>query len=329
MPAISVIVPVYKVEKYIHRCVDSILDQTFTDFELILVDDGSPDNCGAICDEYAAKDSRVEVIHQENGGLSAARNAGIDWAFANSDSEWITYVDSDDWIHPEMLEILYTQAKINNLSVTLCNFERATEYKEPIDVSSFVLRTITPESFFVENFEYSIVACGKLYKKRLFESIRYPVGTLHEDGYVTHRVTFSLSKIGVIELPLYSYYANPNSITHTASSKRLNDALIGQRERKSFFKENNFKEAYDAEINHIVHITTELNAMNSKLVNNNIVNRILLLIKLRHNIHKQKIDFHDHIWLYELAYPVLMRLYWIFRAGIKKVSCFVLSKTGD
>ena len=106
MPTISVIVPVYKVEKYIHRCVDSILSQTFTDFELILVDDGSPDNCGKICDEYAEKDIRIHVIHQENGGLSAARNAGIDWVFANSDSEWITFIDSDDWVHPEYLERL-------------------------------------------------------------------------------------------------------------------------------------------------------------------------------------------------------------------------------
>ena len=96
MPVISVIVPVYKVEKYIHRCIDSILGQTFTDFELILVDDGSPDNCGAICDEYAAKDSRVVVIHQENDGVSSARNAGIDWSFANSDSIWMAFVKIDN-----------------------------------------------------------------------------------------------------------------------------------------------------------------------------------------------------------------------------------------
>ena len=107
MPQISVIVPVYKVEPYLRRCVDSILAQTFTDFELILVDDGSPDNSGAICDEYAQKDARVHVIHQENGGLSAARNAGIDWVFAHSDSQWLTFVDSDDWVHPEYLERLY------------------------------------------------------------------------------------------------------------------------------------------------------------------------------------------------------------------------------
>ena len=103
---ISVIVPVYKVEKYLSRCIDSILAQTYTDFELILVDDGSPDNCGKICDGYAEKDNRV-VIHQGNGGISAARNAGIDWAFENSDSEWIAFIDSDDWVHPLYLECLY------------------------------------------------------------------------------------------------------------------------------------------------------------------------------------------------------------------------------
>ena len=103
MALISVVVPVYNVEKYIHQCIDSILSQTFTDLELILVDDGSPDRCPQICDRYAEQDQRIHVIHQKNGGLSAARNAGIDWAFANSDSQWITFVDSDDWVHPELL----------------------------------------------------------------------------------------------------------------------------------------------------------------------------------------------------------------------------------
>ena len=95
---ISVIVPVYKVEKYLHRCVDGILSQSFTDFKLILVDDGSPDDCGKICDDYAKKDNRISVIHKENGGLSSARNAGLDWVFANSKSEYVTFIDSDDWV---------------------------------------------------------------------------------------------------------------------------------------------------------------------------------------------------------------------------------------
>ena len=111
MPEISVIVPVYKVEQFLHRCVESILRQSFYNFELILVDDGSPDSCGDICDAYAAKDNRIHVIHQKNGGLSAARNSGIDYVMAHSDSHWLAFVDSDDWVHPDFLKILYSTAK--------------------------------------------------------------------------------------------------------------------------------------------------------------------------------------------------------------------------
>lgn len=111
MAAISVIVPIYKVEAFLHRCVDSILAQTFADFDLVLVDDGSPDSCGDICEEYARKDGRIHVIHQKNGGLSAARNTGIDWAQANSGSQWLAFVDSDDWVHPDFLRRLYTMVQ--------------------------------------------------------------------------------------------------------------------------------------------------------------------------------------------------------------------------
>ena len=102
---ITIIVPVYKVENYLSRCVDSILNQTYTDFRLILVDDGSPDNCGKMCDEYAKKDSRVTVLHQKNGGLSAARNTGLNLFYEQNKSDYITFVDSDDWLHPRYLEI--------------------------------------------------------------------------------------------------------------------------------------------------------------------------------------------------------------------------------
>ena len=121
---ISVIVPVYKVEEYIYRCVDSILAQSFKDFELILVDDGSPDNCGKICDEYAQKDKRITVIHKENGGLSDARNTGIDWALKNSN--WITFIDSDDWVHTDYLKNLYNAVKENNVDISVCGYVNTT-----------------------------------------------------------------------------------------------------------------------------------------------------------------------------------------------------------
>ena len=126
MLAVSVIVPIYNVEKYLNRCVDSILKQTFTYFELILVDDGSPDNCGKICDKYAKKEDRVTVIHKQNGGLSDARNAGIEWTLQNSNSEWITFIDSDDWVHKDYLKLLYKVVKDNNVDVSLCHFVRTS-----------------------------------------------------------------------------------------------------------------------------------------------------------------------------------------------------------
>lgn len=135
MPEISVIVPVYKAEAYLHACIDSILSQTFSGFELILVDDGSPDNCGAICDDYAARDSRVRVIHQENQGQAAARN----YALAAAKGEWVCFVDSDDAVHPQMLERLRHAAAESGAAMSMCRMLEAPEIPEdfsaPVEVS--------------------------------------------------------------------------------------------------------------------------------------------------------------------------------------------------
>lgn len=144
MPEISVIVPVYKVEPYLRRCVDSILSQTFTDFEVILVDDGSPDDCPAICDEYAGKDERVRVIHQENGGLSAARNAGLDWVFANSDSRWISFVDSDDCVHPKFLEYLHRAGVENNVQISICTYKKCRNLSRMAPIFYCLIRKSGP-----------------------------------------------------------------------------------------------------------------------------------------------------------------------------------------
>ena len=150
MAEISVIVPVYKVEPYLRRCVDSILAQTFSDIEVILVDDGSPDGCPAICDEYARLDKRVKVIHQKNGGLSAARNAGLDWVFANSDSQWISFVDSDDWVHPQFLEYLYRAIVDYNVKISVCSAKKADKYTVPSRDATYSFETYNALSFFVQ-----------------------------------------------------------------------------------------------------------------------------------------------------------------------------------
>lgn len=244
MPKVSVIVPVYKVEPYLRRCVDSILAQTFTDFELILVDDGSPDNCPAVCDEYAAKDSRVHVIHQENGGLSAARNAGIDWAFANSDSEWISFVDSDDWVHPEMLERLLHAVQECGVSVGVCGFARTEGEESEIRREELFPQKWSTEVFFVEHDINAIVAWGKLYRKVCFDGIRYPVGKIHEDEFITYRVLFQEGELAVIFAPLYNYYQNKNGIMGQGWSMRSFSRVIAFRERIVFFHRRKYYKAY-------------------------------------------------------------------------------------
>lgn len=239
MALISVIVPVYKVEAYIYRCVDSILEQTYQDFELILVDDGSPDCCGAICDEYAQKDSRVHVIHQTNGGLSAARNAGIDWAFANSDSQWLTFIDSDDWVHPEMLERLLANAVKFKVNVSICGYALTQGETNELKSAEFQNQTWEPETFFVNHNTNAVVAWGKLYQKECFAEVRYPVGKIHEDEFTTYKILFAEQSVAVTDMPMYFYYQNANGITKSDWTPRRLDVWEAFEAQIAYF------DAYD------------------------------------------------------------------------------------
>lgn len=242
---ISVIVPVYKVEPYLRCCIDSILAQTFTNFELILVDDGSPDNCGAICDEYAAKDKRITVIHQKNGGLSAARNAAIDWCFANSKTEWITFVDSDDAIVPSCLETMYRYAEKTSADTVI-----AQEYDFSNDEE---IRSITEEVKSVKTIPgkkasagvyqrmsgVSFYAWGKLYRKSLLQGMRYPVGKQFEDEDLTPKLLYKSMMVTVLDAHLYCYRMREDSIVHVPFSLRRFDHLEGMDSCILFFKEKN------------------------------------------------------------------------------------------
>lgn len=249
MPLISIIVPVCNVEPYIHRCIDSILNQTYTDFELILVDDGSPDNCGTICDVYAAKDNRITVIHQENVGLSAARNAGIDWSFAHSDSQWLSFIDSDDWVHPEYLNSLLNATTINNVDVSICNFYKSNGEIPEITSNSIISYLCSTEKFYIENSIVSTVAHGKLYKKSCFKHIRFPINRIYDDGFTTYKILFEYSKIAFISVPLYFYFVNPNGITHRKFSIRNYDGLLAREERIDYFIKNGHYNIYQSEEN--------------------------------------------------------------------------------
>ena len=251
MPKISVIVPVYNVEKYLNRCVDSILNQTFTDFECILVDDGSPDNCPKLCDEYAKKDKRIKVIHKQNGGLSDARNAGIDWVFKNSDSEWISFVDSDDWIHSRYLALLFEKATEYNVDISICGYLRTSGESYNIDAPDINPDCFNPELLWCENLGNAIVACGKLFKKSIWSKTRFPLGKLHEDEFVIYKLIFT-NKILFLNTGLYFYFVNTNSITGVWSPERLS-VLDARKEQIAFFKENGFNLAYKTTILDYIH----------------------------------------------------------------------------
>lgn len=247
IPVVSVIVPVYKVEPYLRRCVDSILNQSFSDFELILVDDGSPDNCGAICDEYAAKDSRVHVIHQENGGLSAARNAGIDWVFEHGDSRWIAFIDSDDWVHRDYLKLLFTAAVDLKAGVAMGGYHWISNYCEDADLSDAKPKVMNAEQAITEYYAICTPAWGKIIRKDLIADLRFPVGKLYEDAFVTHKFIFAAKQVAIYEEKLCYYYNNPNSITRTKWSDRKLDSIEAHELRLQYFMQHGYRKAYDRE----------------------------------------------------------------------------------
>ncbi|MBE6922614.1 MAG: glycosyltransferase family 2 protein [Ruminococcaceae bacterium] len=243
MEKISIIVPVYRVEPYLRLCIESILSQTHRDFELILVDDGSPDSCGAICDEYAARDNRITVIHQENGGLSAARNTGIDWVFANSDSQWITFADSDDALAPIMLETLYREAVRHQADIAITNPATFTEdiqlEKEGkyVGESSCYTGKALLEPFYNGENLFSIATWGKLFRKELFQELRFPLGKWHEDEATTPILLYHAEKVVLVRSWLYYYRQREGSIMNRAFSVKRFDHVDALDFCASYFEE--------------------------------------------------------------------------------------------
>jgi len=251
MSKISVIVPVYKVEDYLHQCVDSILDQTFDDYNLILIDDGSPDNCGKICDEYKEQDSRVIVIHQANGGLSAARNAGIDYTFENLDSEWITFIDSDDYVKRDYLQKLYDACSNNNVDISACGLLKIKDgipvNKHNKELTGEVITMSSAEFFAQKKCGSNLLAVtspGKLYRKTLFSNQRYPTGKLYEDTFLTHHILFDTDRVAVILENLYLYTVRDESITNSQWNPKKMDRIEAIHERMLYFKDNGYQELY-------------------------------------------------------------------------------------
>lgn len=257
---ITIIVPIYNVENYLQRCVNSILTQTYTNIEIILVNDGSPDNCGVICDEYSKIDSRIKVLHKDNGGLSDARNAGLEIA----QGYYVTFIDSDDWISNEYVEKLHTLLKDSNADISICNFIKTSKEDFVNEDSEEIIYEYSNSQalmkFFDDFYVQMVIACGKLYKIKLFREINFPIGKLHEDEFTTYKLIYNADKVVLTTAQLYYYWQREDSIM--GSGFNMNgrfDIVEAYLERADFFKEIGMDDASNKTYRSLFYICIDIN----------------------------------------------------------------------
>lgn len=235
---ISVIIPIYKVEKYLNRCIESVTDQTYKNLEIILVDDGSPDRCPEICEEWAKKDKRIKVIHKENGGLSDARNAGLKIAIG----EYISFVDSDDWLHRDALQTLKYFLERYNADIVECkaiSTNKRVEDKiidnDKIKVVEFNRKSSIEALLCEESLKQTV--WNKLYKRTIIKDINFEYGKYHEDEFWTYQVFDKVEKILFLDVELYYYFQRLDSIMGQAFSIKRLDAIEGRYRRFQYLQD--------------------------------------------------------------------------------------------
>lgn len=254
---VTIVVPVYNVENYIQRCLESIINQSYKNIEIIVINDGSTDRSGIICDTFAKKDKRITVIHKQNGGLSDARNVGID----NAKGDYICFIDSDDFIKDTYIEkLLFTCIKYK-ADICICKYETGIS-----DIFSKLQNNhteIIQELSNIESLEYLYkksllglfdVAWNKLYSTKLFDNIRYPIGKVHEDVFITYKLLFKSQKVLFINDCLYYYYQSPKSIQRGDFNVKRFDLFDGLEERMIFFKKNNLNGLYNETLIYYFHM---------------------------------------------------------------------------
>lgn len=288
---ISIIIPVYKVEPFLEKCILSILNQTFTNIEIIFIDDGSPDNCGKMCDDYAAKDSRITVIHKKNGGLSSARNAGIDIA----KGDYLMFIDSDDYVEPDFCEKAYHFVIDNNVLCASFGYyehwsDRTDEFhtsKSKLISANDAIKCLITKDDVIFNF-----AWNKIYHKSLFNNIRYPEGKYYEDQGTTYKLFDAANTIYIDPSMLYHYNRRQETITQalgveqTQDPKILKDIFDLWVERLDFIR-NKYPDLKNCVLKQIVGlIVRSFNVLTWK-------NDRVLITKFEQflNVHKQEIFF--------------------------------------
>lgn len=317
MPKISIIIPVYKAEAFLARCMDSIFAQTFTDYEVILVDDGSPDKSGVMCDEYAAQDARVRVIHQENSGQAVARNRALDIA----KGEYIAFVDSDDWVHPRYLEILLSHAQQHHAAISVCG-HRKTEIVVPHEAvqedAAFVYigKEFVRKGLLGEMENHVWLLWDKLFHRDCFATVRMPEGRINEDNAIVYKMLYEADTVVCTEEPLYYYFQNENSTVNRAFHRKHLDWLLVPEEMIAYFTEKGDKVLLDkANRMYLTELANMLRKVKTHLPDKTIERDLLKKLRRQYRIEKKKypITMKTHPQVLELLYPRLTWCYWTMK----------------
>ena len=311
---ISVIIPIYKTERYLSRCLDSVLAQSYSDLEVLLIDDGSPDHCPELCEEYAAKDKRIRVIHQKNQGQAVARNHALDVA----QGEYIGFVDSDDYIHPKMYETLLDNALNFNANVSVGRVKNVTDslflFEETVnDPVVYKGKEFLKECLMNGGGIKGWILCDKLFHRSCFENIRMPAGRIYEDNAVVYKILYEAEKVVDCDAPLYYYYQNSESTVNQSFKLKHLDWLTVLEEMLVFFEEKEERELFDKINKTYLFSLAELHKKTKELLNEPEAEMVLLeKLRRQYRIEKRKypISMKTHPWLYDELYPLYAKIYW-------------------
>ena len=324
MPEISVIVPVYNVEKYLPRCLDSILAQTFRDFELILVDDGSTDASGAICEEYAARDSRIRVLHQENQGQAAARNRALDIA----QGEYIGFVDSDDYIHPQMFEILMRNAWAHDADISVCCCRMVNAGGLYSELSQDECKQWQGKEFLTHCLLNHVrlkpwILCDKLFRRSCFASLRMPEGRINEDNAVVYKALYEAKCVVDCSEELYYYFQHDQSTVNQRFAKKHLDWLIVLEEMLAYFEEKKDSVLLDKMNRSYLFALEDLYQKAKMHLHDREVEKELLG-KLRAHWRRERkrypISIKTHPGVYGILFPTYSRVYWTAQGIMAKLT---------
>lgn len=283
MELISIVLPIYNVSTYLERCLKSICTQTYSNIEIILVDDGSTDNSGEICDAYAARDNRIVVVHKKNGGLSDARNAGIKIA----KGKYISFVDSDDYVDCDYIEFLYNTLKSANAKMSICSHKVVYENGTILEKATNEMSVLSSEKV-LERILYDegidLSAWAKLYDIDLFKEILFPVGRLFEDAATTYKLVYKAETIAIGSVSKYYYMMRGNSITNIGFSRKKIDLIKSTKEMSDFVTQKfpNLKKAGERRLMY-AYLSTLSQLANSSTVDKEVESELMCYIKKKGN----------------------------------------------